>query len=77
MAYNNSRNPLRALQQSIGGTIEIRLKDGLIYKGTLKEYDSFMNIILTQATEFVNREPGSTFDELLVRGNNILFIVPQ
>ncbi len=78
MAYNNSRNPLRALQKKIDNNILIRLKDGTEYKGKLKEYDNFMNVILTDASEF-NKEKEETnkFEEIFVRGNNVLFIIPD
>ena len=78
MAYNNSRNPLRALQKKLNNNILIRLKDGTEYKGKLKEYDNFMNVILTDASEF-NKEKEETdkFDEIFVRGNNVLFIIPD
>ena len=45
MAYNNSRNPLRVLQNRINQQIVVRLKDSTEYHGTLKEYDNFMNVI--------------------------------
>ena len=77
MAYNNSRNPLRALQKRIGQKIVIRLKDGIRYVGNLKEYDNFMNIIVTNAVEFTNNEESGKFEELFVRGNNVLFIEPE
>ncbi len=78
MAYNNSRNPLRALQKKLNNNILIRLKDGTEYKGKLKEYDNFMNVILTDALEF-NKEKEETdkFEEIFVRGNNVLFIIPD
>ncbi len=78
MAYNNSRNPLRALQKKLNNNILIRLKDGTEYKGKLKEYDNFMNVILTDASEF-NKEKKETnkFEEIFVRGNNVLFIIPD
>ena len=78
MAYNNSRNPLRALQKKLNNNILIRLKDGTEYKGKLKEYDNFMNVILTDASEF-NKEKKETnkFKEIFVRGNNVLFIIPD
>ncbi len=77
MAYNNSRNPLRALQKRIGEQIVIRLKDGTRYVGNLKEYDNFMNIIISNAVEYTRNEESGKFDELFVRGNNVLFIEPE
>lgn len=77
MAYNNSRNPLRSLQRRIGSTISIRLKDGIKYNGTLEEYDNFMNLILTNATEYELGQQVATFAEVFIRGNNVLFIEPN
>ena len=78
MAYNDSRNPLRALSKRIGAKIHIRLKDGTQYVGILKEYDSYMNIIITEAEEKVSEsEPVQKFTELFIRGNNILFVKPN
>jgi small nuclear ribonucleoprotein (snRNP)-like protein len=76
MAYNNSRNPLRALQRRIGSEILVRLKDGTEYKGNLKEYDNFMNIIITEVKEFMRNDEVSDHKEMFIRGNNVLFILP-
>ena len=78
MAYNNSRNPLRALQNRIGHEILVRLKDGTEYKGKLKEYDNFMNLIMREVDEKQYKAEETTrFEELFVRGNNVLFILPE
>jgi U6 snRNA-associated Sm-like protein LSm6 len=76
MAYNNSRNPLRALSPRIGSKVSIRLKDSTEYHGILKEYDSFMNLILHEVQEFINGAETAKYEELFVRGNNVLFIEP-
>ncbi len=77
MAYNNSRNPLRSLQRRIGEHISIRLKDGVKYIGILKEYDNFMNMILTDALELFEEKEIGKFEEIFIRGNNVLFIEPE
>ncbi|TFH31085.1 MAG: hypothetical protein E4G98_00800 [Promethearchaeota archaeon] len=78
MAYNNSRNPLRALQNRIGQEIIVRLKDGTEYQGNLKEYDNFMNLIMSDVTEKQYKiEETTHYEELFVRGNNVLFILPE
>ncbi|MCF2139160.1 MAG: ribonucleoprotein [Candidatus Lokiarchaeota archaeon] len=78
MAYNNSRNPLRALQNRIGQEIVVRLKDSTEYRGNLKEYDNFMNLIIENVTETIpHEEETNHYSELFVRGNNILFILPE
>lgn len=78
MAYNNSRNPLRALQNRIGQSIIVRLKDGTEYRGNLGEYDNFMNLIMQDVTEQAYKDEKTThYQELFVRGNNVLFILPE
>ena len=76
MAYNNSRNPLRALQNRIGEEVCVRLKDGTEYKGKLKEYDNFMNLILNESKEIFKEEITGSYEEIFIRGNNVLFIIP-
>ncbi len=84
MAYNDSRNPLRALQDKVGSEIVVRLKDGTEYVGNLKKFDSFMNIIINSAekraspVEDVSEESESeVYKEIFIRGNNVLFILPN
>lgn len=76
MAYNDSRNPLRALQKVIGNSIKVRLKDGTEYIGNLKEYDVYLNVILTDCVENNKNVEIGKYNELFIRGNNILFIIP-
>ncbi|MFW9781188.1 MAG: LSM domain-containing protein, partial [Candidatus Heimdallarchaeota archaeon] len=41
-----SKNPLSILMASQNSQILLRLKDGTEYRGTLKEIDAYMNLIL-------------------------------
>lgn len=78
MAYNDTRNPLRALQRRLGAKILIRLKDGTQYVGVLKEFDNYMNLIINDCTEILNeKDPPTNYAELFIRGSNILFIKPN
>ena len=72
-----SKNPLYILQQSQGSTILLRLKDGTEYKGLLKEIDAYMNMILEDATEILDGSPVAKYNEIFIRGNNLLFIKPD
>jgi small nuclear ribonucleoprotein len=76
-AQQRSKNPLNILQQSQGSIILLRLKDGTEYKGLLKEIDAYMNLILEQATEFLDSTPVAKYNEIFIRGNNLLFIKPD
>jgi len=72
-----SKNPLQILQNSQGSMILLRLKDGTEYRGLLKEIDAYMNMILEDATELLEGTPVAKYNEIFIRGNNLLFIKPD
>ncbi|MFW9820054.1 MAG: U6 snRNA-associated Sm-like protein LSm6 [Candidatus Hermodarchaeota archaeon] len=72
-----SKNPLQILQNSQGSIILLRLKDGTEYKGLLREIDAYMNMILQDATEMIDNLPVAKYNEIFIRGNNLLFIKPD
>jgi len=72
-----SKNPLAILQNAQGSVILLRLKDGTEYKGLLKEIDAYMNMILCDATEILENSPVAKYNEIFIRGNNLLFIKPD
>ena len=72
-----SKNPLQILQNSQGSIILLRLKDGTEYRGLLKEIDAYMNMILEDATEIMDGSPIAKYNEIFIRGNNLLFIKPD
>ncbi len=71
------RNPLKVLSNSVNGKIMLRLKDGTEYKGRLLRIDSYMNMTLQEAVEYLDGQAVSRYGEIFVRGNNILFIKPD
>jgi small nuclear ribonucleoprotein len=79
MEKNNqrSKNPLNILQAAQNSTIILRLKDGTEYKGLLKEIDAYMNMILEDAVEIMDSAPVAKYNEIFIRGNNLLFIKPD
>ncbi|MEJ2248526.1 MAG: U6 snRNA-associated Sm-like protein LSm6 [Candidatus Lokiarchaeota archaeon] len=74
---HKSKNPLYILQNSVGAEILLRLKDGTEYRGYLKEIDAYMNMILTDAIELFEGTPVAKYNEIFIRGNNLLFIKPD
>ncbi|MFX1379131.1 MAG: LSM domain-containing protein [Promethearchaeota archaeon] len=72
-----SKNPLQILQNSQGSVILLRLKDGTEYRGLLREIDAYMNMILQDATELMEGQPIAKYNEIFIRGNNLLFIKPD
>ena len=72
-----SKNPLNILQNAQKSKILLRLKDGTEYRGLLKEIDAYMNMILEDATEIMAGSPVAKYNEIFIRGNNLLFIKPD
>lgn len=72
-----NKNPLTILQNAQNSEILLRLKDGTEYKGLLKEIDAYMNMILEDATEIMEGSPVAKYNEIFIRGNNLLFIKPD
>jgi len=71
------KNPLNILQAAQNSEILLRLKDGTEYRGLLKEIDAYMNMILEDATEIMDGSPVAKYNEIFIRGNNLLFIKPD
>jgi small nuclear ribonucleoprotein (snRNP)-like protein len=72
-----SKNPLHILQNAMGSIIILRLKDGTEYRGLLKEIDAYMNMIIENCTEIMDGSPVAKYNEIFIRGNNLLFIKPD
>ena len=74
---SKSKNPLSILQNAQNSIIILRLKDGTEYRGLLKEIDAYMNCILEEAVEIMDGSPVAKYNEIFIRGNNLLFIKPD
>jgi small nuclear ribonucleoprotein (snRNP)-like protein len=69
-----SKKPLNVLTKRMNTYIMITLKNGVEYRGTMVQCDGFMNILLNGATEHINEKVTANYGNILVRGNNILYI---
>ncbi|KAK9481023.1 SMX3 core Sm protein-like protein Sm F [Lipomyces japonicus] len=68
-------NPKPFLQDLTGKNIIVRLKWGQTeYKGILTSVDSYMNLQLEDAVEFVNGEDKGKLGEIMIRCNNVLWV---
>ena len=70
-----SKKPLNVLIKELHGNIEVVLKNGCSYKGKMIKVDLFMNILLEGATEYQNEQIMTNYGDVLLRGNNVLYIV--
>ncbi|XDG03543.1 hypothetical protein ABKA04_003158 [Annulohypoxylon sp. FPYF3050] len=68
-------NPRPMLQELVNKDIVVRLKWGETeYRGRLVSSDSYMNIQLTNAQEFIDQKFTSDLGQILIRCNNVLWI---
>jgi small nuclear ribonucleoprotein (snRNP)-like protein len=70
-----SKKPLNVLIKKLHGNIEVVLKNGSEYKGKMIKCDGHMNILLEGATEFKDDQMFANYGNVLLRGNNVLYIV--
>jgi small nuclear ribonucleoprotein len=70
-----SKKPLNVLIKQLQGNIEVVLKNGIEYKGKMIKCDGHMNILLEGATECKDNQMLANYGNVLLRGNNILYIV--
>lgn len=54
--------------------MRVKLNSGLEYTGVLACLDGMMNIVIEKAEEFESGIQVRKYDELFLRGNNILYI---
>ena len=69
-----SKKPLNVLIRQMNAQVSITLKNGMEYRGMMAHCDNYMNIILDGSSEHYNGKLLAHYGQVLVRGNNILFI---
>lgn len=52
----------------------MRLKSEIEYRGKMSNVDSYMNLILVDAEEFIGSNVMANYGKVVIRGNNVLFI---
>mmetsp|Transcript_47505 Transcript_47505/g.61000 ORF Transcript_47505/g.61000 Transcript_47505/m.61000 type:complete len:89 (-) Transcript_47505:230-496(-) len=67
-------NPKPFLNKLINQTAFVKLKWGMEYKGTLLSVDSYMNIQMGDAEEFIDGEFAGKLGEIMIRCNNVMYI---
>ena len=68
------QRPLTTLMKRISSNVIVKLKNGIEYRGRMIKCDSYMNIILEGASEFLNSTCVANYGDVFIRGNNILYI---
>jgi U6 snRNA-associated Sm-like protein LSm6 len=64
------RTPSDFLKSVLGRPVEVKLNNGVEYKGVLACLDGFMNIAMEQTHEYVNGQLKAHYGDCFIRGNN-------
>jgi small nuclear ribonucleoprotein (snRNP)-like protein len=67
--------PMPLLQGCLNKTVRVYLKNELAYEGLLVECDEYMNMLLENAVEYNNGGERTKYGKVLIRGNNIQYVV--
>lgn len=69
--------PLQVLHASLNNRVMVELRSGRAYHGTLDGYDiPHMNIVLKNADEIIQGESTTKHNQVIVRGDNIIYVSP-
>ena len=70
--------PIKALELQLNDIVSIKLKDQRIFRGRLTRCDMYMNLTLADAEELEEDQISAKYGQVLIRGNNILWIqIPE
>lgn len=70
-----SKKPLNVLVKQINSYVAVTLKNGVEYRGRMVKCDGHMNLLLENAEQHVHGKLVANYGDVLVRGNNILYIM--
>ncbi|WP_337860238.1 LSM domain-containing protein [Ferroplasma sp.] len=73
----NVPKPMETLKNSLEKNVMIDVKGNRTYSGVLAGYDIYMNLVLKNVTETIREENHGTFNMMLLRGDNIIFVSPS
>ena len=72
--------PLELIDKCIGSKLWVVMKGDKEFVGTLSGFDTFVNMVLSDVTEFERAADGSLaelkYDSILLNGNNVALLVP-
>jgi small nuclear ribonucleoprotein len=67
---------IRALDESLGKTVLIKLKGGKVIRGLLQGFDQHMNLLLENSEEILEDGNSTKLGTIIVRGDNVIMISP-
>lgn len=71
---DSGRKPLSAMMKHVNREVRVTLKNNSVYEGTMVDCDSYMNMVMEKAVEFGKDNKKVQYSNVLIRGNNIVYI---
>ena len=72
--------PLELIDKCIGSKLWVVMKGDKEFVGTLSGFDTFVNMVLTDVTEFERAPDGALaelhYESILLNGNNVALLIP-
>lgn len=70
--------PSKKVQKLVGSKVQVEMKGDLhLLEGTLKSADDYMNLHMIDTVEVANGERLRSLGSVVLRGNNIILVVPM
>ncbi|MDY0386168.1 MAG: LSM domain-containing protein [Methanolobus sp.] len=70
--------PSKKVQKLVGSKIQVEMKGDLhLLEGTLKSADDYMNLHMVDTAEVANGKRLRSLGSVVLRGNNIVLVVPM
>ena len=69
-----SKKPMNFLLKHLNNEVCVRLKNKIEYRGQMVSCDNYMNLVLEDASEYLNDTPTVKYGPLILRGSFILHI---
>jgi small nuclear ribonucleoprotein len=66
--------PLQVLQGAIGKSVNVELRASVAFRGTLDGFDPHMNLVLKQATEYLEGKEVKAHPTAILRGDGVIYI---
>ena len=74
MYVEAGKKPVIFLIKNIKNNVQIKLKNNLEYRGRLAQCDGYMNMMISDATEYNPNGPAVEYGNVFIRGNNVIYI---
>jgi small nuclear ribonucleoprotein (snRNP)-like protein len=69
--------PSKKVQNLVGSKIQVEMKgEKCVLEGLLMSADDYLNLHLTNTTEFIDGQKSRVLGSVVLRGNNIILLNP-